>query len=168
MLITGYRLQHSIRELRTELEVVVGQFGESLMQYPEQPKPKPSELYPRIEELERRIAAVQTAQTQYNLTVKVTVDGREISLCQAVKMVGGAGRGEKMWRGFAVQKKDRYALREDLSRDKDHVYAARVMSEEECLEEAKKAAKKAAELREAIQVANASELEVWMEPGALP
>lgn len=159
MKITGYRLQHVIREKDAELSVVISQFGDAFMVFPDDDKPHPKDLHKRISKLEEEITELQVAQARYNLEVEVEILGKKMTLSQAVKLVGGAGRAEKMWRGKASLKKDRYSYGDD-SRDKEHIYAKRVMTPEECLAEAKTSARWAAAIREAIQVANATEIEI--------
>ena len=163
MKLTGYRLQHTIREASAELSVLVSQFEDSFMAFPDDKKSKPTDLYQKYLDLEEKITILQTTQGRYNLAVEVEVQGRKMTLAQAVKLVGGAGRGEKMWRGKARIKKERYSYSED-SRSKDHVYASRTMTPEECLAEAKKASKWAAALREAIQIGNAKEVDIEVDP----
>lgn len=164
MKITGYKLQHTIREASAELVVLVSQFEDSFMAFPDDEKPHPKDLYQKYLALEEKITKLQTLQGQYNLTVEVTVQDKSMTLAQAVKLVGGAGRGEKLWRSKAKIHKDRYSIRSEEYRDKDHVYARRVMTPEECLAEAKLASKWAAALREAIQIGNATELDLEADP----
>lgn len=159
MKITGYRIQHKLRELTTELAVVVSQFEDSITKFPDEQKDHPRTLFDRCNDLEYRIATLQTVQAKYNLAVQVDILGKKWSLAHAVKLVGGAGRNEKMWRSFAKIKKEKYSYSE-ATRNKDNVYEIRVMSPDECLIEAKKAARFVAAIREAIQIGNATEIEL--------
>jgi hypothetical protein len=68
---------------------------------------------------------------------------------------------EKMWRSIAAPRKDRYSsFDREMTRDKDQERAQRTVSFQEAGERAQQAARFASALREAIQVANATEVEI--------
>lgn len=158
MKITGYKLQHRLRDLQQEREVYVNQFNDGLYVFPDDRKPLPSESFEKFRVLENEIAGLQTLQSRYNLTVQVKVGENVVSLMEAIKRVGGAGRQEKMWRSYATNNpnKDRYYTRD--TRSADDIVAQRAMPLENIMEEAKRAAEYASQLREAIQIGNATEL----------
>lgn len=162
MKVTGYKFQHALRELGHARDIAAGQFDNSLMKFPGEDKPKPQALMVAYAEAEAKIARLQTAQADYNLRVKVLVLDKTMTLSEAVKLVGGAGRAEKMWRGVAAPKKDRYGYDHD-TRDPDVLVAQKTISVEEAAALAKKAARWASALREAIQVGNATEMEFQLE-----
>jgi hypothetical protein len=64
------------------------------------------------------------------------------------------------WRGVAVPKKDRYSYRDDDVREANQIRAKATVTTEEATGYARKAAKFASALREAIQVATATEIEI--------
>jgi hypothetical protein len=160
MKITGYKLQHALRELAHLRDVLSSQFKESLWVFEKDDKPKPIQVMDSFSQTEEKIAKLQVAQAKYNLAITVKVGKDPMTLAEAVKRVGGAGRMEKMWRSVAADTgKDRYAMREN-ARDKNTEYAHRAMPVEKALGMAKEAARFASGLREAIQVGNAQEMEI--------
>ncbi len=99
-------------------------------------------------------------QAHYNLTVMVTVLSQKMSLCEAVKRVGGAGRVEGLWRAAAGGKKERYGYGNDNERDPSKERAHAQMTMTEITKEAQSASKFAGALRSAIATANTQEIEV--------
>lgn len=172
MLVTGYKIQQAIRRHMSSLEIANKQFVESVTYFPSQEKPDLTSLFASYAEHEAAIAELQAAQAVYNLRVMVKVtmlDGSEkqMSLHEAVKRVGGAGRGEKMWRVAAKGgDKDRYYGNKD-ERSKDNEYAVHAMSPSDCLQRANRAGRYASSLREAIQLGNAVELDIDINPALL-
>lgn len=171
MKVTGYRIQHALRELESARELAHQQFTENVMQFESQEdKLELPEVFARFTTLERKIAKLQIQQAIYNLTVQVEVLGSTMSLHEAVKLVGGAGRAEKMWRDVVKGKttNSRYSYGEATARDKNHEYAKRSISVVDALGHAKLASKTAGALRQAIQVGNATEVELeGLEPSLL-
>jgi hypothetical protein len=162
MKVNGYRLQHALRELEHAREVAASQFSDNVLQFKSAENPVDiRQVFARFTTLEKKIAETQTAQTQYNLNVQVNVMGKEMPLLQAVKLVGGAGRAEKMWRDTVKGKKnDPYGRYAADQRNKDTEYAVLSVVQDEALKHAQQASRIASALREAIQVGNATEVEV--------
>ena len=161
MKITGYKLRHAIREAEHIKNLAASQWDDSLHAFPGESKSSPTVLMAKYQDAENRLAQLQLAQTQYNLTVMVDVQGIPMTLCEAVKRVGGAGRAEKMWRAAAGgEKKDRYSYRNDLTRNTTEIRAERTISVEAALDQAKKSSRHAAALREAIETGNATEVNI--------
>lgn len=165
MEVTGYKLQHTVRELTHRRDIAASQFSESLYKFEGDSTPSPTFFMEIYLDCEQKIARLQTAQQRYNLAVEVDVDGNKMTLSEAIKRVGGAGRAEKMWRSCASDKgRDRYHTRE-ITRSKDEIRAERQVSVGTAMELARTAAKFASALRTAIQVGNATTLEVeGLEP----
>ena len=164
MKITGYKLQHRLRELAHLRDMAAGQFDRGKHRFEGEDKPTSLEAFRRFSTAENAIARLQTAQAEYNLSIQVTAEGQSMTLCEAVKRVGGAGRMEKMWRSIAAPRRDRYAYGEDGVRNKDEERAAPTISTDEALQQATRAARWASALREAIQVANATERDIDINP----
>ena len=160
MRITGYKLQHTLRELHHRRDMAARQFDDSLFQFEDESKPTPEAAMKVYSDTEAQIAKLQTAQGRYNLGLTVEVLGESMTLAEAVKRVGGAGRMEKMWRSIAAPKKDCYGYDRDLTRSADEVRAKRVMEYGAAGDLAQKASRFASALREAIQVANVTEVEM--------
>jgi hypothetical protein len=164
MKITGYKLQHAIRELDHSRDIASQQFNEGQWSFEGEDKIHPSEAMTTFFDVENRIAKIQTVQAEYNLKVMVEVQGTQMTLAEAVKRVGGAGRMEKMWRSCAKNTgRDRYGYREN-TRDPNQLVAKRAVSVGEAAHWAKKAARWASALREAIQVGNATVLDLDVDP----
>jgi len=141
-------------------------FDKSLHSFEGEIKESPQEVVDNFQHADEAVANLQTAQAMYNLSVKVNVLGEDMTLCEAVKRVGGAGRVEKLWRTAATDKKDRYGYDRELVRNADEVRARRTITLQEAGEMAAEAAKWAGALRAEIAVANSEEVEVeGLNPG---
>ena len=158
---TGYKLRHAIREAQSLRDITASQWDDCLHVFPGEEKPSPDRVMRNFIAVEQRLARLQSAQDRYNLAVTVQVPGGTMTLCEAVKRVGGAGRAEKMWRATAGgTKKDKYAYGNDLVRNADQVRATPTVGVESALAMAKDMGRFAAALREAIEVGNATEVEI--------
>ena len=165
MKVSGIRLREAMRKWNTRLEVASKQFKTSLWQFKNDNRklPSPTQLSARFQEADKAIAAIQVAQQKFNLDCSVVVAGQSMSLAMAVKLIGNAGRHEKMWRSAAADDgNDRYTR--DNIRKADEIHAERQVSVEDSLSAAEAAAEYASSLRAAIATANARELEVDIDP----
>lgn len=161
MQITGYRLREAIRAHELRATMHQQQFENSLKAFPDEKKESPTSLAEKYSEAERAVARLQTAQARYNLQVEVEVAGEKMTLCEAVKRVGSAGRLEKFWREAASGgKKDRYSLGREDVRNTDEIRAVETISREDAGRLAAKAARFAGALRQAIAVANATSIDI--------
>lgn len=160
MKITGYKLRETIRMWELRRKMSEENFDKSLHTFDGEDVEDPQTIMVNFKHADDAVANLQTAQAMYNLSVKVNVLGEEMTLCEAVKRVGGAGRVEKLWRTAAVNKVDNYSYRNDLVRNADEVRARRTITFQQAGELASKAAKFAGALRAAIAVANSTEVEV--------
>lgn len=160
MKVTGYQLQLQIKDLKRDIDSFSTQFENGKTKFPNEDKLTAAEAYAAFRKAEDQLALVQTRQAVYNNKVKITVDGNQMTLARAIRLVGGAGRGDAMWRSIVAPKKDRFYSDRENSRDSDKIYAEPTYTLEEARLEAVKASKLAAELRQAIQEANASQVEI--------
>lgn len=165
MIVTGYKFQHALRELGHRRDNAAAQFKGAQFAFEGDSVPDPKFIMMAFSRCDEAIARLQTAQQEYNLDVMVQVDNASsMTLCQAVKMVGGAGRIEKMWRLCAGHTgRNRYEDRE-LSRDATQVRAKRQVSVDDAMREAHVAAKFASALRTAVSIGNATEREMNLDP----
>jgi hypothetical protein len=167
MKVTGYQLREAIKRWELRRDTASSQFNESLFVFEAEKKDSPDVLMEIFVQADRAVAQLQTAQNEYNL--KITVSGPGflggMTLCEAIKRVGGAGRSEKMWRVATSDKgRDRYQSRE-TSRSKDQEYARRVLSVKETMKRASDAAVFAGNLRAAIAEGNTNTLDIgWLKP----
>lgn len=165
MKVSGYMLREAIKEYELRSSAAATGFDRTLRAFPSEIekglKDKPQEVVDRFLAAELAVARLQTVQAEYNLKVFLTVDGSQISLTQAVKMIGGLARAEKMWRSVASPKKDRYGYDDsDRERDPTKERSEAQISQKDAATLSSKLARKAGRLRAAIATANATEIEL--------
>lgn len=163
MKINGYKIQHRLKELRDRRDIAASQFSNGLWQFEAEQDSKihPNEAMATFADCEYKIARLQVLQARYNLVVEVTAGDQTMTLHEAVKRIGGAGRMEKMWRTAAASTgTDKYGYGRTMERSKENEYAQRMISVDECMESSNAASKFAASLREAIQLGNAKTIEM--------
>lgn len=161
MQITGYQLQAAIREATATRDLAASQWDASLYVFEGETGASPVEVMARFRVAEMRLAQLQELQQDYNSKVGVSVEGSMMTLSRAIKLVGGAGRAEKMWRTAAAGRKERGAYYDDKLpvRDAGQIRAVRTVTVEEATRYAKASLRYAASLREAIQSGNAIPIE---------
>jgi len=157
MKITGFLLREAIRRWELRRDTAANQFEDSLSHFPGEEKQAPDEISELFLEAEIRVAKLQAAQSRYNLEVRVAVMGEGMTLCEAVKRLGGAGRMDKMWRVAAGGgKKERYAYRDD-TRQAGEIRASRTIAVKDAMSRANKASAFAGALRAAVAKGNGTE-----------
>lgn len=163
MKITGYKIREALRRWQLRRDTADGQFNGTLRKFEGDESLHPDAVAKLILDAETAIANLQTCQTQYNLGVRVDVQGfGQVSLLTCIKSVGGLGRLEKKWRAASAPKVDRYGLglSDEMTRDPTQQVARRVISFEEASKRTEVLDKKLGALREAIAVGNAQLFEV--------
>lgn len=162
MQVTGYKLMARLREVMNRREALYQRFEKCVEVFPSEATrwPKPQEVSEELEMLEQMIAQLQTAQSLYNSMVRVQVDDeRSISLAEAVKTVGGYGRLAKLWKKVAVGgERDRYRYNDSRSTDQEHKEPR--VDQDEALELTSAFERTAADYREAIQMGNATVMDI--------
>lgn len=158
--VTGYALKEQIKRATMIRDTTASLFDNSLTKFPDEKKQTPQEVVGRYRKADLALAQLQVVQARYNLAVEVEVLGEKITLCEAIKRVGGAGRVEKMWRSCAGVKRDRYSYhRDEDTRDPNMIRAERTITQPQALELAQEAAKVAGAIRAAIATGNATEVD---------
>ncbi len=169
MKVNGYKIQQALREAEQIRVVLTRRFQDSRHYFPGPgvEPPNLSVLMKDVIDVEARICMLQSVQTLYNtrVVVKVASAPGVNSLLIAVKAVGGLGRVEKLWRETAAPKQDRYDSYRDNTRKQDDIVRQDSMKPERALEHAKAASRRASDIREAIAVANATEVDMDVDPG---
>lgn len=161
MKVTGHRLKESIKFHMLLLNAAKEQFDASVYVFEDEKKPTPTEMDERIFHAERAIARLQTAQAWFNLHVLVRIDDGSITLAEAIKVIGGAGRREARWRSCSAPKKDRYNYNDTVpTRTEGEVRAKRAISYDAALEKTTASARFAAQLRAGIAEGNMVLLDV--------
>lgn len=158
MKITGYALREALKAHELTRDTAASMFDPSLKRWPDEEKQSPQSVVDAFLKAEAAIAALQTAQCRYNLAVTVEFEGRVITLAEAIKLVGGLARVEKMWRTIATPKKDRYGY-DQTTRDPNVVMTVMTVSVQEAATLAQASAKRAGSLRALIATANAQSVE---------
>lgn len=163
MQINGYQIREAIKRWMLTRDTVQSQFKDSLHMFEgidEDQKRKPLAIMNEFEMCDYKVALLEEVQQRFNQCVNVTVISDSMPLARAVKLVGGAGRREKMWREAAVPKKDRYAYDDKLKRDKDAIYARPTLTQEQALTQSKEANRYASALRNAIARGNNTDVNI--------
>lgn len=166
MKVTGYMLREAIKQHELRRDTASRAFNGSLKKFPDEEKEPPHKVIETFTHAEHAIAALQEAQMRYNLLVEVEFDmpgnpQTRMSLAKAIKLVGGAGRVEKMWRSATGPKKDRYGgYRDDDEIDPTRIRAVSTITPSEAVKQATLSGKVAGALRAAIATANAVPIEI--------
>ena len=156
---TGYALREARKQHELRRDTAARAFNGSLKTFEDENKETPQQIVEQFLAAERSIAALEVAQSHYNLMVFVDVLGRKISLASAVKLIGGEARVEKMWRSVAGPVPDRYRHSDDDTvRDPTQLRAKPTIRPSEATRFASQAAKRSGAYRAAIATANAKEL----------
>jgi len=166
MKVNGYKIQHRLKELKDRRDIAASQFSNELWQFDTDKDTKihPNEAMATFADCEYKIAQLQVLQARYNLAVEVTAGVLTMTLHEAVKRIGGAGRMEKMWRTAAASSGvGNYGYSRPMERSKEKEYAQRMISVEECMDSSNAASKFAASLRESIQLGNAKTIEMKVD-----
>jgi hypothetical protein len=169
MKFTGYQIREALRRWGMKRDMASSQFEGSLKKFDDEDKADPNRVMNDFMLADEKIARLQLAQDIYNLGVMVTIksrvgtDVKQMSLAQAVKLVGGAGRAEKMWRSAANPSKDRYSMSADDVRKEGEVRSKPVMAASEMMRRAEEISRYASSLRAAMATGNAVEIEVAVE-----
>jgi len=166
MKITGYQLMDRLDELKEQAQNLDNQFKASLFQFSDERSQRsdPRLLMQEYAEIERKVAALQEAQSSYNLNVTVTVNDETMSLERAVKLIGSANRVKNQWKTASQDDANPYSpYGSQRQRDKDNEYAVRIVPVEEALQLSEVAARRASALKRAIRSGNASEVEMELD-----
>jgi hypothetical protein len=165
MRVTGYQLMDRLEQLQEQAKTADEQFKASLFQFTMEPEgvPDPRVLMETYQRCEEKIARLQEAQAAYNLQVSLDVQGDTMTLQRAVKLIGSLGHIKNQWKMAAKDDNNNF-YSNTRQRDKDSVYAERVVSIEACLQLAETVARQATALKQAIRSGNAQEIEVALDP----
>lgn len=163
MKVTGFTLSAEIQRHEIARDAASEKFKESVRVFPGEIKPTPASVDDEIVKHDRAVAMLQAAQARFNAEVEVEPD---VSLAEAIKVLGVALRRAKRWRLIAApEKRERY-YREDPSevRAKDNVYAQPAVTREEAAKLAADALAQVQRLRSQIAIGNAKEIDLPVNP----
>ena len=100
MNISGSKIKNALQATQRRLESQVRIFQHSLSYLEGEVAPVALDDTMRlIQKYETGVSRLQTVQLEYNLAVKVDVLGVKMTLCQAIKSLGGADRIAVLWDG---------------------------------------------------------------------
>lgn len=167
MHVTGTELRDAIHRRELRLDANLQEYADSLYKYDNEDKPSPLSVFEKIDAEELAIAQLQTVQTRFNLSVTVEVGGKRISLCEAVKSVGGAGRNEKRWRAVITKDSQRNAFTDRNTRDPNMQFAKKQVTPEDALRLADYHAQRASTLRNVIALGNAQKIDLDFDANLL-
>jgi hypothetical protein len=169
--VSGFQIREAIRRVSSKVEISRKRLNRSQTYFPvdsdgEAVAPPPIEKYiSELYELESLLARLQDAQAKFNTTMRIQLEGGEdISLTEAVKLVGVLSRVIKAWSDFvgADDLVSRYVFQENSScRDKDNIYAVPSLAAAVAVPMVDKYSAKLSRLRAAIASANAKTIEVF-------
>jgi hypothetical protein len=167
MKITGNQIREALRRAVFRRQILDQQFSTTLYAFKGEDKSTPDEIAKGFQQADEQVAMLQAIQQYFNQRTNVEVQGNKIPLALAIKLIGGAGRVEKMWREAAGGgKKERFNYSDDTKvRTKDQIRAEAQVTPIEALKRADKAARWASALREAIANGNAQSLELSKDIG---
>lgn len=157
--VNGYQIREALKRWNNARNLANQQFSSSVYVFANDEKLSLTEVARQYQEADENYARLQELQQWYNS--RVTCEYRDMNgqrrnstLALAVKLVGGAGRLEKIWRESCTEKTDRYSYRGDLQRDKNTEYAQRSISVRDAMAQSEIASRYAMTLRQAIARAN--------------
>jgi len=158
MKVTGYQIREALQKAELQRNAVCIQVAKGYTYFPEEgiiPTDQAANLH-KLEEVEEKIARLQTLQQLYNSKVLVPFEGNKITLAHTLKLVGGLGRTEKAWRKAFGTKPDHWCERGE--RSADVVSAKSTLSIERAMKGASEVSSKAFQLRAGIAKANTKEV----------
>lgn len=160
MQINGYQIREAIKRWMLQRDTFQSQFKDSLFAFENDAKNPPLKIMNLFEAADYNVARLESIQQRFNQIVNVTVQKDTMPLTMAVKLVGGAGRREKLWRDAAIPKKDRYSYRDDTSRSKDNEYARSTITQEVAVQQSQDASRYASAIRNAIARGNSTDVNI--------
>jgi hypothetical protein len=162
--VNGYQLREALKRWKVRKDVADKQFKDCLYGFKddEAGKPTPQAVAENYQKADFAIAKIQELQQAFNAQTQIEVGGKRMTLSLAIKLVGGAGRLENMWRSAATDtgRETRYGYDRQMSRKADEEYARRRVKVEEAIKHSDQAAQYAASLRSAIATANSKTINV--------
>lgn len=168
MKLTGYTIREAISQTEFDRDALKAEFDDALFIFRDEWKRDPDDIMVEYDLAECQIAKLQTVQMRYNLAVEVAVGDEAITLAEAVKQIGGAGRVAAIWKN-ALERQTSPATtlglygRSNRMREKDTLVAQPTLSRDVYVEMSRDAARYAAMLRNAIAEGNATVVEMEVE-----
>lgn len=165
MEVNGFQIREALKRWERRKKTADSLFKETLWSFEDAGKaPDSRKVAEEYKRSDLAVARLQELQQKFNSQVNLDVLGQKMTMALAIKILGGAGRLEKMWSGAVTdQGGDRYYRREN-SRKADDIYACRTVSQEDCAKLADEAAHFSSALRNAIAVGNTQKVSIGDVP----
>jgi hypothetical protein len=168
MRINGYKLQHILADLKQEREMLTALFDKETRAYPSEKAGDPMAVSENLEKCEAEIVHIQEVQSGYNREVRIELGGKPFSLSAAVKLAGGLGRIEGMWRKLVgeISSSHRNRYSEGLEsrvKDREEVQVFTV-SLDVAKKKLREATKMTRECKEAVAGGNGQMIEIGDDP----
>lgn len=161
MQIDGYALREAIKQWDLRKGAAEEAFKSSLFKFKGEEKDTPQQVVDSFLQAETAISKLQVAQMRYNLSVAVEVGGEKMTLAEAIKRVGGAGRAEKMWRSAGPKdRRSAYLMDDGLTRDPTQERATPTLDAKTSVGLAMQAGKRSGAFRATIATANATKVDI--------
>ena len=166
MLITGRAIKRAMKRWREKRDSASEAFNESIMAFDDDEWVDPVVASEDFRAADQAICLLEVFQQDYNKRVMVSVDGEEMSLALAIKLVGGAGRLKNMWKSASARApKDRYSrLCRDTSRRADEERATRRVSIKKASEKYQEVCDRQIAIQDAITIGNGVSIEMDIDP----
>lgn len=167
MKVNGSQLKSAIKLWEMRRDAFTKRFGTTFFAYKTEAKDSPSSIMHELTKCENAIAVLQSAQSKYNLANMVTFNHnattQKMSLCEAIKRVGGANRVVKLWSEQIGQPEDKFEhYRLSPSSERVIDYPERKMSLADIVTTAAAATSYATALTGAIATGNTKMMELPM------
>ncbi len=160
MQIDGYALREALKQWELRKDAAEKAFTSSLHKFADEKKDAPQQVVDAYLKAEDAISKLQVAQMRYNLAVKVEVQGEKMTLAEAIKRVGGAGRVEKMWKGATPQERHHRYGDDGLTRTAGQERAEATIDAKTVVSLATQASKRSGAYRAAIAKTNGVSLDI--------
>lgn len=164
--VTGYEIREALKYWGLRRDAAQQAFSGSLHKFEGEEKPSPASVVFDFARAEDKISQLQVLQMRYNLFVEVRAYGQSMTLAEAIKRVGTAGKVAKMWATAGTPKHSYY--RDETVREANQVVAKAILSTDEILQHSTDAARRCESLRTAIAIGNGQAVRLDFDPGLFP
>lgn len=170
MKVNGYKLKEAIKRWENRKAPLLREFQSSFFRKPSQKGRSPEDISKDILNVEEAIASLQEAQAKYNLNTTVSYflfgEEKRLSLLSAVKLIGGIGRVEGLWKAESSKDEDPYDNQKLHygQTNTQYEWPQRTMPLKDVIEKANQQNVYVTALRSGIAEANSKELDIDIKP----
>ena len=167
-MVNGYKIQHMLADLKQERDTLTALFDKETRAFPGDVAGDLMAVSGNLEKCEAEIVHIQGVQARYNTMVAIELDGKPVALSTAIKLAGGLGRVEGMWRKLVgeISSSHRSPYNEGLAtrvkdREETQVF---MVSLEAARKKLRESTKKTRECKEAVAGGNGQMIEIGDDP----